>query len=409
MIKCGLLGRRLAHTYSPEIHSYLGEYSYEIFEREPEFLADFLYHGDFTGINVTIPYKKSVLPYCSELTPIARRLGAVNTIVRRADGSLLGHNTDYFGFLSLTKRLGIDFHQKKVLILGSGGTSNTVFAVLEDLKATPVVISRTGENNYHNLHLHQDAACIINTTPVGMYPETDGQIIDLGTFPALKAVADLIYNPARTRLLIDAEMRGLKTENGLYMLVAQAKQSAEFFTETMISDTVIDSIQDTLARQKENIILIGMPGCGKTTVGTALAKKLNRAFIDTDKEIETMCGCSIPEIFRTQGEAAFRKRETEVLSKFGKESGLVIATGGGCVTRNENYPLLHTNGRIIWLERELDKLPKNGRPLSLTHDLQTMYAVRKPLYQLFSDESVPNDGSVDDTVNTILKILEKPL
>ncbi len=409
MIKCGLLGRSLAHSYSPQIHSRLGNYAYHIFEKEPESLEEFLQVVNFTGINVTIPYKKAVLPYCAELTPIAKRLGAVNTIVRRKDGSLLGHNTDYFGFFFLMKRLGIDLNGKKALILGSGGASNTVFAVLEDLGAIPVVISRTGENNYQNLHLHYDAACIVNTTPVGMYPNTDGQIIDLDDFPVLEAVADLIYNPARTRLLMDAEMRGLKTENGLYMLVAQAKQSAEFFTGCSISDSVIDSIHHALKLQMENIVLIGMPGCGKTTVGTALALKLNRTFIDTDQEIEAMCGCSIPEIFRTQGEAGFRKLETEVLSRFSKESGLIIATGGGCVTKEENSPLLHANSRIIWLKREIDKLPKSGRPLSLSHDLQTMYKIREPLYQRFADSIIYNDASVDDTVDNILNDLENPL
>ncbi len=406
MIKCGLLGRHLAHSYSPQIHSYLGNYTYDIFEKEPESLEDFIRSGVFTGINVTIPYKKAVLPYCNELTPIAERLGAVNSIVRRCDGSLLGHNTDYFGFQHLMKRLDLDVTNKKALVLGSGGASNTVISVLADLGAVPVPISRSGENNYQNLHLHQDAVLIVNTTPVGMYPHTEGRILELDAFPALEAVADLIYNPARTQLLMDAKAHGLKTENGLSMLVAQAKQSAEYFTGDPISDDVIQHIHQLLTQKMENIILIGMPGCGKSTVGAALAKKLGRKFIDADREIEALAGTTIPAIFATQGESGFRKLETEILAQYGKESGLVIATGGGCVTKEENYPLLHTNGRIIWLKRDLNKLPKQGRPLSLSGDLQAMYNIREPLYHAFADFEIRNDVSVDEAVDHILNTLE---
>ncbi len=409
MIKCGLLGRHLAHSYSPQIHSCLGDYPYSIFETEPELLESFLQNIPFTGLNVTIPYKKSVLPYCNELTPAAHRLGAVNTIIRRSDGSLLGHNTDYFGFQYLMRQLNPDIANKKALVLGNGGASSTVVAVLSDLGAVPVVISRSGENNYQNLHLHKDAVLIVNTTPVGMYPDTQGRILDLDAFPVLEAVVDLIYNPARTPLLMDAEKRGLKTENGLSMLVAQAKESAEYFTNCTISSDVIDRIRHLLIQKTENIILIGMPGCGKSTVGAALAKKLGRKFVDTDHEIGAFAGITIPEIFSSQGESGFRHLETEALAQYGKESGLVIATGGGCVTKQENYPLLHTNGRIIWLQRDLEKLPVDGRPLSLSGDLQAMYHAREPLYRQFADFHVSNNTSVSKTVDKILDILENAL
>ncbi len=409
MIKCGLLGRHLAHSYSPQIHSYLGDYPYSIFETEPELLESFLQNGQFTGLNVTIPYKKSVLPYCDELTPVAQRLGAVNTIIRRSDGSLLGHNTDYFGFQYLMRRLNLDIANKKALVLGSGGASNTVVSVLTDLGAVPVVISRNGENNYQNLHLHKDAAVIVNTTPVGMYPNTQGRIVDLDTFPALEAVVDLIYNPARTPLLMDAEKRGLKSENGLSMLVAQAKESAEYFTSSTISNDVIDRIRHLLIQKMENIILIGMPGCGKSTVGASIAKKLGKKFVDTDQEIEALSGFSVPEIFSSQGESGFRHLETEIMAQYGKESGLVIATGGGCVTKQESYPLLHTNGRIIWLQRDLEKLPVDGRPLSLSGNLRAMYTAREPLYRQFADFHVSNNTSISETVDKILDILENTL
>ena len=407
MMKFGLLGRSLSHSYSPLIHRYLGDYPYELFEKEPEEIPGFLKNKDFTGINVTSPYKKTALPYCNELTQIAKRLGAVNTIVKHADGTLLGHNSDYFGFCSMIGKLGISVSGKKVLVLGSGGASVTAATVLQDLGANVVVISRSGEDNYSNLQRHKDAALIVNATPVGMYPNTDDRPLDLGCFRQLEAVADLIYNPARTRLLMDAEKQGLKTENGLWMLVAQAKESAELFTGTSIDDRKIGEIYCVLRQQMENIILIGMPGCGKSTVGAALAELLNRCFIDTDTEIEKVAGCTIPEIFEKAGEPGFRKLETEVLTRLGKESGLVIATGGGCVTKEENYPLLHGNSKIIWLQRDLEKLPTEGRPLSLSGSLQAMFEMRQPLYWQFADITVGNDGAVSETVQKILNALRE--
>ena len=406
-MKCGLLGRKLGHSYSPQIHGLLGDYSYALFEKEPEQLAFFLKNGDFTGINVTIPYKKDVLPYLDELSPAARKIGSVNTIVRRADGSLFGHNSDYFGFVSLVKHSGIAVEGKKVLVLGSGGTSNMVVTALRDLGAAPVVISRSGENNYGNLHLHSDASVIVNATPVGMYPNTGVSPIDLNRFPKLDGVLDVIYNPAKTQLLLDAESLGIPHENGLWMLVAQAKEASEYFTGKKLPDSCIEKIHGILSRQMKNVVLIGMPGCGKSTIGNLLARKLGRKFVDADEEIIQLAGKSIPEIFAQDGEEIFREWETMALEHLGKQSGLVIATGGGCVTRQRNYPALHQNGSIVWLERDLSLLPTDGRPLSQSNRLEEMYAVRKPLYEAFADVRVANTGSPEDTVTEILSKLEE--
>ena len=378
-MKCGLLGRKLGHSYSPQIHNLLEDYSYVLFEKEPEELENFLKNGDFSGLNVTIPYKKEVIPYLSELSPTAQKMGCVNTVLRRSDGTLYGHNTDYFGFTSLVRHAGLSVAGKKVLVLGSGGASNTAVAALKDLGASPVVISRSGENNYQNLHRHTDAAAIVNTTPVGMYPNTGVSPIDLGLFPHLEGVLDVIYNPARTQLLLDAEKLGIPRENGLWMLVAQAKEAAEVFTGGKIPDEVIEKIYRQLSHQMKNIVLIGMPGCGKTTIGTLLAEKLGRTLADADEKIIALAGKSIPEIFAQEGESVFRNWETQALNELGKQSGLVIATGGGCVTQKRNYPLLHQNGYLVWLERDWSKLPTDGRPLSQANDLGKMYAARKPL------------------------------
>ena len=401
----GLLGRTVSYSYSPRIHGALGDYPYVLFEKEPEQLADFLQNGEFNGLNVTIPYKKAVIPYLNALSPVAKRLGAVNTVVRRADGTLIGHNTDYFGFSTMVAKSGVRPAGKKALVLGSGGASNTAVAVLEELGAKVVVISRTGENNYNNLDLHKDAALIVNATPVGMFPNVDDSPISLDGFPQLEAVLDLNYNPSRTRLLLDAESRGLIAENGRWMLVAQAKESSEWFTGTPIPDSKIEEIHKALSSQMENIVLIGMPGCGKSTVARLLSQALQCPVVDADEEICRAAGCGIPEIFANGGEEAFRKLETKVLRQLGMQSGKIIATGGGCVTREENYPLLHRNGKIIWLERQLNKLPSDGRPLSQATKMETMYAVRKPMYQRFADHIVSNDGPVEQTVDAIRRLL----
>ncbi len=406
-MKCGLLGRKLGHSYSPQIHSHLGDYSYALFEKEPEELEDFLRCGDFTGINVTIPYKKDVIPYLDELSPTARKMGSVNTVVRRADGTLFGHNTDYFGFTSLVKHSGIPVEGKKVLVLGSGGTSNMAVTALKGLGAQPIVISRSGENNYGNLHLHADASVIVNATPVGMYPNTGVSPIDLKQFSHLEGVLDVVYNPARTQLLLDAEALGIPCENGLWMLVAQAKEASEYFTGTSLPDSCIEKIHRILSHQMKNIILIGMPGCGKTTIGALLAQKLGRTVVDADEKIVELAGKSIPEIFAQDGEEVFRAAETAALAELGKQSARVLSTGGGCVTRQQNYPLLHQNGYLVWLERDLTLLPTDGRPLSQSTALTDMYKVRKPMYESFADIRVENSGAPEDTVREILERLEE--
>ena len=406
-MKCGLLGRKLGHSYSPQIHNLLGDYSYILFEKEPEELENFLRNGDFSGLNVTIPYKKEVIPYLSELSPTAKKMGCVNTVLRRSDGTLYGHNTDYFGFTSLVRHAGLSVAGKKVLVLGSGGASNTAVAALKDLGASPVVISRSGENNYGNLHLHRDAAAIVNATPVGMYPNTGVSPIDLELFPHLEGVLDVIYNPARTQLLLDAEKLGIPRENGLWMLVAQAKEAAEVFTGGKISDEVIEKIYRELSHQMKNIVLIGMPGCGKSTIGALLAEKLGRTLADADEKIISLAGKSIPGIFAQDGEPTFRDWETKALTELGKQSGLVIATGGGCVTQKRNYPLLHQNGYLVWLERDCRVLPTDGRPLSQANDLGKMYAARKPLYEAFADIRVENAGTPEETAQKILDALEE--
>lgn len=405
-MKCGLLGRKLGHSYSPQIHALLGNYSYQLFEKEPEEIGDFLKNGDFTGLNVTIPYKKEVIPFLDELSPAAARLGAVNTIVRR-DGKLIGHNTDYFGFRRLVQESGLQVAGKKVLVLGSGGASSTAVAVLQELGAKVTVISRSGENNYENLDRHADAAVIVNTTPVGMYPNTGKSALSLEGFPRLEGVLDAVYNPARTQILLDAERRGLAAVNGLWMLVAQAKESAEWFTGEKIPDSRIAKIHHALRLQMENIILIGMPGCGKTAVGQQLAQKLGKRFVDADESLEASICRKITDIIPNDGEAAFREMESETLAELGKQSGLVIATGGGCVTQPQNYPLLHQNGTIFWLKRELDKLPTDGRPLSQKGTLGQMYEARMPLYLRFADAAISNDGSIAETASAICRKLEE--
>lgn len=403
-MRCGLLGRTLGHSYSPQIHGALADYTYELFEKEPEELEDFLRNGDFHGLNVTIPYKKSVIAYCDELSPTAKKLGAVNTIVRQSDGTLIGHNTDYFGFRSMLERSKLQVSGKKALVLGSGGASATAVAVLQEVGAEVVIVSRNGENNYQNLHLHTDAILIVNATPVGMYPKCGVSPVSLDLFPALEGVLDLIYNPAKTKILLDAEERGLVAVNGLWMLMAQAKESSEWFSGTSISDAEIAKIYAKLRSQMENIILIGMPGCGKSTVGKILGDKLQRQFVDADAEIVKLAGKSIPEIFAEQGDYGFRALETQILAELGKRSGLVIATGGGCVTRQENYRHLHQNGVLFWLQRDISSLPTDGRPLSANGKLEEMYRIRKPMYQAFADHLIENT-TPEAAAQEIIKIM----
>lgn len=407
MLKCGLLGQKLGHSYSPAIHGMLADYDYQLFEREPEQLEDFLKNGPWDGINVTIPYKKAVLPYCAQLSETARRIGSVNTIVRRPDGSLYGDNTDAYGFESLIRKNGIDVRGRKALVLGSGGASVMAVAVLKLLGAESVtVISRGGEDNYDNLERHAGAQIIANTTPVGMYPNNGQAAVDLTCFPRCEGVLDVVYNPERTALLLQAEKLGIPRAGGLYMLVAQAKRSSELFTGQTIPDSEIDRIEAVLSGQMKNIVLVGMPSSGKSTLAAALGEKLGRSVYEADALIAQEAGMDIPAIFAQYGEEHFRALETEILSRLGKLSGAILSTGGGCVTREENYDLLHQNGSIIWLQRSIDKLDKTGRPVSLKNDLNELYQKREPMYRRFADAAVDNNGSVAATLEQILEVLK---
>jgi shikimate dehydrogenase len=383
--KFGLLGRKLGHSWSPQIHKLLCGYEYSLYEVEPENLGEFLQTTDLDGMNVTIPYKKDVVPYCTSLSPAAQSIGSVNTLVKTPDG-WHGDNTDYAGFVTMTKACSLSVAGKKTLVFGTGGASLAVLAALRDMGADPIVsISRTGEDNYENLSRHSDGQILVNATPLGMYPNTGVSPVELDTFPRCQGVLDVVYNPLRTKLLLDAEQRHIPCQGGLTMLVAQARRSAEQFAQAEIADQQVAEIVATLERQMENIVLVGMPGCGKTTIGLALAQALGRPFVDADSVIEERSGMTIPAIFQAEGEEGFRRRETAVLADLGKASGTVIATGGGCVTRPENYPLLHQNGHIVWIQRDLSCLPSDGRPLSQRHSAQTLYDQRKGLYEAFAD------------------------
>lgn len=403
-MRCGLLGEHLTHSYSPQIHALLGDYSYELFEVAPEKLGEFLQAGEFDGLNVTIPYKRAVIPYCAELSAAAREMGSVNTLLRRPDGTLYGDNTDLDGFRWLLAQGGGIRPGEKALVLGTGGASQTVQAVLRAAGAEVAVLSRRGESNYLTLPRHADARLVVNATPVGMYPNNGERLIDLSQLPQCRCVLDLIYNPARTRLLLDAAARGIRCENGLSMLVAQAKRAAELFTGRDIPDAACTDILRRMEAQMHNLILVGMPGSGKTTVGSLLAVSLGRPFYDADGEIEKKLGCSIPAFFAQRGEAAFRAVETEVLAELGKRSGCVIATGGGCVTRGENYDLLHQNGEIIWLRRSLTELPVEGRPVSQSRSLPELYREREPAYRRFADLCVENEAAPEAAVEIIKEL-----
>ena len=404
--KFGLLGRKLGHSWSPQIHAMLAGYDYRLYEVEPEGLDEFLKNTDLSGMNVTIPYKKDVVPYCTSLSHAAKRIGSVNTLVRTA-GGWHGDNTDYTGFRYIVKKAGVDVAGRKTLVFGTGGASLSVLAALEDMGANPIVnVARTGEKNYGNLDRHRDAEVLVNTTPLGMYPDTGKAPVAVKDFPACKVVLDVVYNPQRTAFLMEAEQFGIPCAGGLGMLVAQARASAEQFAGHSIPDGKVEEIMSTLSRQMSNIVLIGMPGCGKSMVGRNLAKALDRPFIDADREIERASQMPIPVIFDREGEEGFRKRETETLAELGKGSGAVIATGGGCVTRSENYPLLHQNGFIVWLTRDLSKLPTAGRPLSQQNSAETLYAQRRDKYAAFADLTVDNDGPLEDTLKQILEALK---
>lgn len=400
--RTGLIGRKLSHSFSPEIHSYLADYEYKLYEMEEEDVGNFLKNCPLDALNVTIPYKKTVIPFLTDISETALKIGSVNTIVKKPDG-LYGYNTDYYGFSYMVNISGIEIKGKKVLVLGSGGASLTVIAVLSDMGAGEIVnISRSGKNNYENIHIHKDADVIVNTTPVGMFPNNGETPVDLKIFTRLSGVLDLIYNPSVTRLIYDARKLGIPAINGLPMLSAQAKRACELFLGQDIEEDPTPDIVKNIEQRLKNIVLVGMPGCGKSTAGRLLSKKLQRKFIDTDEIIVRNSEMPIPEIFSSFGEDEFRKRETEAAKEAGKASGIVIATGGGIITREENYYPLHQNSYIIWLKRDTSLLPVDGRPISQTNDINELYRKRAPLYESFCDGIIEASGNAEETVQKII-------
>ncbi len=401
----GLLGETLGHSYSPMIHSHFGNYEYSLCEKKPDELEAFFKERDFKGLNVTIPYKTDVIKYMDELSATAKRIGSVNTVVRREDGTLFGDNTDYAGLMYTIRRANIFVGGKKALVLGSGGASLTAQAVLKDLRAKSItVISRSGPDNYENISRHYDAEIIINTTPVGMYPNNMQSPLDLTGFASLSGVVDIIANPAKTALLMQAEELGIKRAGGLSMLVAQAAYASERFTGRRIYDSTIEKVFKTISKTTKNIVLIGMPGCGKTTVGRRLSKILGREFIDIDAAIVEKAGKTIPEIFADEGEEAFRAIETECAAEAGKKTGVIISCGGGIVTRERNYNHLRQNGTIIYINRPTAQLSTRGRPISATRDLDELANERIPLYKKWASVTVENMG-VSSTAGLIISFL----
>ncbi|WP_295582581.1 shikimate kinase [uncultured Oscillibacter sp.] len=398
----GLLGRKLGHSWSVPIHTALGCPDYRLIQLEPEELADFLRREDLGGVNVTIPYKRAVMAHCDVIDPAARAIGSVNTLVRRPDGKLYAWNTDAAGFCFMAERAGISFRGEKAVILGSGGASLTAQACARRLGARAVaVISRSGPDHYGTLDRHADAGIVVNATPVGTYPGNGATPVDLGAFPRCRGVLDLVYNPRRTALLLQAEALGIPCSDGLPMLVAQAVEAEALFFGRPIPPGEAERILSLLRRDTANLVLIGMPGSGKSTVGAILAEQTGREAVDIDRRIAERAGCSIPEIFAQGGEAAFRALEREETAEAGKLSGKILLTGGGVVKDPRNYAALHQNGRIYHLIRDLDALPTDGRPLSQGADLAAMWAERAPLYARFRDAAVENNGTAAETAAAI--------
>lgn len=403
----GLIGEKLPHSFSALIHRQLFDYEYELKELRPDELELFMRARDFQAINVTIPYKEAVIPYLDDMDDVAASIGAVNTIVHR-NGKLYGYNTDFLGLCALIERSGISLTDKKVLILGSGGTSKTAMAVARRLGcAVAWRVSRTAREGcltYEQAKVHHwDAQVIINTTPCGMYPNSGESPVDLSDYPHLEGVVDVIYNPLRTRLVCDALRRGVPAVGGLYMLVAQAAFAAERFVGSSVLPERIDEIYRCLLAEKENIVLVGMPACGKSTVGKRLAEMLDRPFVDTDALIVDKTGCAIPALFERVGESGFRDYEAQVVAEVSVRQGAIIATGGGAVLRPENVERLKENGRLYFLDRSVGLLTATAdRPLSATPaELQRRYAERYPIYSAVCDAKIVADGSSEEVANLI--------
>ncbi|MBR5779740.1 MAG: shikimate dehydrogenase [Clostridia bacterium] len=395
MGKYGCIGKKLTHSFSKEIHNELADYDYELIELSEEEIQPFFESRDFNAVNVTIPYKQTVIPFLDSVSDVAKRIGAVNTVVNK-NGVLFGYNTDYYGMKALIERLGIDLRGKKVLVLGTGGTSKTACAVAADMGACEVlVVSRSKNGDYvtydEAVTLHNDASVIINTTPVGMYPECEAKPIDIESFDSLCGVVDAIYNPLCTNLVLDAKAKGIKAAGGLYMLVMQAVVAVERFLDTAIAKEVADKVYEDILNAKENIVLTGMPGSGKSTVGRLIGIN-GYTFIDTDEEIEKRCRCTIGELIANKGEKYFRDIETEVIRDISALNGCVISTGGGAVLREENIRNLKRNGKIYFIDAEPSRLIATcDRPLSDTKEkLEKLYAERIGIYRSSADVTVPD-------------------
>jgi len=406
MKKYGCIGKKLTHSFSREIHSRLADYEYELIELAEDEVASFLDKRAFAAINVTIPYKQTVIPYLDSISDIAARIGAVNTIVNR-DGKLCGYNTDYYGMRALINRVGVDLAGKKVLILGTGGTSRTARVVASDLGAAEILTVSRRRSGPHITYeeavsLHTDAHVILNTTPSGMYPDCESSPIDLAPFPALEGVIDVVYNPLATNLVLDARRRGIRAEGGLYMLVMQAVVAVERFLDTSIPNETADRVYASVLAAKENVVLTGMPGSGKSTVGRLLDIE-GFPLVDTDAEIERRCGCSIRELIAQKGERCFRDLETEVIRDVASTGGHIISTGGGAVLRPENVNCLKRNGKLFFLDADLSRLRATGdRPLSDTAEkIARLYAERIGIYRATADVVVPDLATAEEEADYI--------
>ena len=415
-MKYGLIGEHLPHSYSKEIHERIANYTYHLWELSPESVASFMEKRNFAAINVTIPYKETVIPYLAKIDDGARLIGAVNTVVNRG-GTLYGYNTDFFGMEQLFRRVGADVNGRKVLILGTGGTAKTARAVAEHLGAASIVTAgrrkKDGVITYKEaLALHRDADYLVNTTPCGMYPHQDGAegfpaaAVDIACFPCLRGVIDAVYNPLRTNLILDAKKRGIPAEGGLYMLVAQAVKASAIFLGKESKDEITDRVYEEIRREKENIVLTGMPACGKSTVGKLLAKHLDRPFFDSDTEIVQEAGMPIPEIFEKYGEKEFRNIETRVILRLGAQCrGCVIATGGGAILRDENVRALERNSRIYFINRDVECLvPTKDRPLTSDAEaIRRRFAERYERYLSTCHQEIRSDEVIEHTETAIRK------
>ena len=406
MKKYGCIGKKLTHSFSKEIHAKLADYAYDLIELAEEEIAPFFEKKDFAAINVTIPYKQTVIPYLDSISEVAERIGAVNTIVNK-DGKLCGYNTDYYGMKALIERIGIDLSGKKVLVLGTGGTSKTARVVAADMGAAEILtVSRRKTDHYityeEAVQKHADANVIINTTPSGMYPDCESRPIDITEFTQLIGVVDVVYNPLCTNLVLDAKQRGIKAEGGLYMLIMQAVVAVERFLDTRIAKEVADQVFASIYASKENVVLAGMPGSGKSTVGKLLNIE-GFEFVDTDEEIEKRCGCSIKELIQEKGEAHFRALETEVIREVSSMNCRIISTGGGAVLKEENVRALKRNGKLYFLNADLSRLQAtDSRPLSDTQEkLARLYTERMSLYTGTADVVVPDLRTPQDEADYI--------